>query len=237
MPASTVKVHVRNQETVIPDGVFIYSRTDLKGRITEANLAFAEISGYPVEEMIGKPHNLVRHPDMPREAFADLWRNLEKGRPWQAVVKNRRKDGGFYWVIANASPVREHGQIVGYQSIRFRPSREQIRAAEDAYRRVREGDRNLSIVDGRAVTRRAPWLVLATAWTTHLRLGLALTLVAAVLGSAALLTGTAYPVLRPLALAAFGLSALAALSGFFRIDRRFHRELRATVDYLESVLT
>ncbi|MGB6870506.1 MAG: PAS domain-containing methyl-accepting chemotaxis protein [Acidobacteriaceae bacterium] len=237
MPASTVKVHVTNQETVIPDGVFIYSRTDLKGRITEANPAFAEISGYPVEEMLGKPHNLVRHPDMPREAFADLWRNLEKGRPWQAVVKNRRKDGGFYWVIANASPVREHGQIVGYQSIRFRPSREQIRAAEDAYRRVREGDRNLSIIDGRAVTRRARWLVLATAWTTHLRLGLALTLVAAVLGSAVLLTGAAYPVLRPFALAAFGLSALAALSGFFRTDRRFHRELRATVDYLESILT
>jgi aerotaxis receptor len=237
MPASTVRVQVTNQETVIPDGVFIYSRTDLKGRITEANPAFAQISGYPVEAMLGKPHNLVRHPDMPREAFADLWSNLQKGRPWQGVVKNRRSDGGFYWVLANASPVRENGQIVGYQSIRFKPSREQIRGAEEAYRRIREGDRSLAIVDGRAVSPRARRWEVALGWTTQLRLGMILALVAAITGSAALLTGTAYPLLRPFALSAFGLSALAALSGFFFVDRRIHREMNATVDYLETVLT
>jgi aerotaxis receptor len=237
MPASTVSVHVTQQETIVPDGVFIYSRTDLKGRITEANPAFARISGYSIEEMIGKPHNLVRHPDMPREAFADLWRNLQQGRPWQAVVKNRRSDGGFYWVIANASPVRENGQIVGYQSIRFKPSRDQILASEEAYRRVREGDRSLAIVDGRAVVRRARWVELATGWSTHLRLDMLFALLAALAGSAALLVGSAYPVLRPLALTIFGLSALAALSGFFRVDRRIHRELDAMVEYLETVLT
>lgn len=237
MPASTVRVQVTNQETVIPDGVFIYSRTDLKGRITEANPAFAQISGYPVEAMLGKPHNLVRHPDMPREAFADLWRNLQRGRPWQAIVKNRRSDGGFYWVLANASPVRENGQIVGYQSIRFKPTREQIYAAEEAYRRIREGDRSLAIVDGRAVSPRARRVEAAFGWTTQLRLGMILALIAAITGSAAILDGAAHPVLRPLTLSAFGLSALFALSGFFLVDRRIHRELKATVDYLETVLT
>jgi aerotaxis receptor len=237
MPASTVHVLTTQHETLVPDGVFIYSRTDLKGRITEANPAFAEISGYPAEHMLGKPHNLVRHPDMPREAFADLWRNLQKGRPWQGIVKNRRKDGGYYWVIANASPVRESGQIVGYQSIRFKPSREQIHAAEEAYRRIREGDRSLSIVDGRAVSRRGHWAGVAFGWTGQLRMGMILTLFAAVTGSSGLLRGAAYPLLRPLALAALGMSAVAALLGFFTIDRRFRHELNATVNYLETVLT
>jgi aerotaxis receptor len=112
MAASTVKVHVTNVETPVPEGVFICSQTDLKGRITEANAAFSEISGYQAEEMIGEPHNLVRHPDMPREAFADMWRSLQAGRPWRGLVKNRRKDGGFYWVVANVSPVRESGRGV-----------------------------------------------------------------------------------------------------------------------------
>jgi aerotaxis receptor len=89
MAAST---HVTGRETLVPENVFIYSRTDEKGRITEANQAFADLSGYAVDEMIGKPHNLVRHPDMPKEAFADMWTSLKASRPWQGVVKNRRKD-------------------------------------------------------------------------------------------------------------------------------------------------
>ena len=97
-------------ETVIPANVFIYSRTDLKGRITEANPAFAEISGFLREEMIGEAHNIVRHPDMPEAAFEDMWCTLKAGMPWRGIVKNRRKDGGFYWVEANVSPVREQGQ-------------------------------------------------------------------------------------------------------------------------------
>ncbi|HEX3662185.1 MAG TPA: methyl-accepting chemotaxis protein [Acidobacteriaceae bacterium] len=237
MPASTVRVNVNNHETILPDNVFIYSRTDLKGRITEANPAFAEISGYTVEEMLGKPHNMVRHPDMPREAFADMWSNLQKGRPWQAIVKNRRSDGGFYWVIANASPIRENGQVVGFQSIRFKPSRDQIRAAEDAYRRIREGDRSLAVVDGRAVARRARWAELAMGCTTQLRLSMVLAVAAAVCGYGVLLGGAAYPFLRPLAETAFALSALAALAGFFFAERHLHRDLEATIGYLETILT
>ncbi|WP_300449554.1 methyl-accepting chemotaxis protein [Accumulibacter sp.] len=146
---------VNQVETVLPDNEFIYSRTDLKGIIVEANEAFAKVSGFTREEMIGQPHNLVRHPDMPEEAFADLWRDLKAGRPWCGVVKNRRQDGGFYWVLANVSPVRERGQVVGYQSVRSRPSREEIEAAAAAYKRIRSGDKSLGIDHGRIADRRA----------------------------------------------------------------------------------
>ena len=146
---------VSNLETVLPDNEFIYSRTDSKGVIVEANEAFAKVSGFTREEMIGQPHNLVRHPDMPEEAFADLWRDLKAGRPWCGIVKNRRKDGGFYWVVANVSPVREGGQIVGYQSVRSRPSRTEIATADAAYKQSREGDKSTRVEHGRVVDRRA----------------------------------------------------------------------------------
>jgi len=146
---------VNNAETLLPENEFIYSRTDLKGVIVEANDAFAKISGFAREEMIGQPHNLVRHPDMPEAAFADLWRDLKAGRPWRGVVKNRRKDGGFYWVIANVSPVRENGQTVGYQSVRSRPGRDEIAAAEAAYKKLQQGSKGLLIEHGRAVSRNA----------------------------------------------------------------------------------
>ncbi len=151
------KVTPTNVETVLPDGVFIYSRTDLKSYIVEANQAFADICGYKQEEMVGQPHNLVRHPDMPKEAFADLWHSLKAGRPWRGVIKNLRKDGGYYWVVANASPVRENGQIVGYQSVRTRPTRDEIEAATDAYRRIKQGDSRLAIENGRVIVKRAAW--------------------------------------------------------------------------------
>jgi aerotaxis receptor len=142
---------VTNVETILPDKQFIYSRTDLKGVITEANQAFCDVSGYTREEMVGQPHNMVRHPDMPEAAFKDMWADLKIGRPWRGIVKNRRKDGGFYWVVANASPVRENGQIVGYQSVRSRPSREEIEAATAAYEKINRGNTALIIIHGHAV--------------------------------------------------------------------------------------
>ena len=235
MAASTVKVHTTNVETFVPEGVYIYSQTDLKGRITEANTAFAEISGYPVDEMIGKAHNLVRHPDMPREAFADLWTSLNAGRPWQGVVKNRRKDGGFYWVIANASPVREDGKIVGYQSIRFKPTREQIAGATEAYRRIREGDRSLKVVEGRAVRVRSAWLRWAAA-VMHIGAGLTLAIAASVLGFAILFAAGPHPALVHVGEAVFGFSALAALFGLAWTLPRQRRDLKAVETYLDSVL-
>lgn len=153
---------VTNVETVIPEGEFIYSRTDLKGVITEANQVFASISGFAREDMIGQPHNIVRHPDMPEAAFDDMWRDLKEGRPWRGVVKNRRSDGGYYWVVANASPVREDGRVIGYQSVRSKPSRDEILAADAAYAKVRSGDTSVMIRHGRIVKKHSglvTWLL------------------------------------------------------------------------------
>jgi aerotaxis receptor len=231
--------HVTNVETVIPDDEFIFSQTDLKGRITEANPVFARISGYSIEEMLGEPHNLVRHPDMPKEAFADLWKSLKAGRPWRGIVKNRRKDGGFYWVVANVSPVRENGQLVGYQSLRLRPSRDEIRAAEAAYRRIRNGDQSLRIENGQALPVRSPWSERLRSTDTQLLLVAA----AAVLSGAAGLGAELLPdvfvhsFLRFAALALFLAGIGAGLLASFRIipQSRSHRtRLR---DYIDSILS
>ena len=113
---------ITQQEYLLPDGMTIVSRTDLKGRITYVNPDFLVASGFDESELIGKAHNLVRHPDMPEEAFADLWATLQAGRPWTGFVKNRRKNGDFYWVCANATPILENGQVTGYLSVRTRPT-------------------------------------------------------------------------------------------------------------------
>ncbi|MGB7135524.1 MAG: PAS domain-containing methyl-accepting chemotaxis protein [Acidobacteriaceae bacterium] len=237
MAASTVKVHTTNTETVVPEGAYIYSRTDLQGRITEANDAFAEISGYRAEDMVGKAHNLVRHPDMPREAFADMWHSLQAGRPWQAVVKNRRSDGGFYWVLANASPVREQGRVVGYQSIRFRPTREQVAAAGEAYRGIREGDRSLKIVEGRVVRVRSSWLSRLAGSSAQLAASLGLALVACAAGLPGLLASGSDSLLTHTAEAAFGLSAAAALVALLYALPKQTRDSRTLQSYLDGVLS
>lgn len=137
------------------EGAMLASQTDLKGIITYCNPDFIKASGFEEDELIGEPHNLVRHPDMPPEAFADMWRTLQAGKPWSGVVKNRRKNGGFYWVAANATPIAEDGKITGYMSVRRKPSIEQIRAAEAVYREMREGRCPLRISEGALVRKGA----------------------------------------------------------------------------------
>jgi aerotaxis receptor len=139
---------VTSVETLLPENLFIYSTTDLKGVITSVNDAFVDISGFTRDELVGKPHNIVRHPEMPADAFADLWRDLKAGQPWCGLVKNRRKDGGFYWVEANVSPIRENGTVVGYGSVRRRPSRPAVQAAEAFYARLRQGNGRLGVLHG-----------------------------------------------------------------------------------------
>ncbi|BAK76827.1 methyl-accepting chemotaxis sensory transducer with PAS sensor [Pseudogulbenkiania sp. NH8B] len=117
----------------------VVSKTDLKGIITYANPSFLEISGFAKEELVGKSHNIVRHPDMPPAAFADLWRTIQADRPWRGLVKNRRKDGGYYWVDAYVTPITENGRKVGYMSVRSAPSREDVARAEQLYRAVSAG--------------------------------------------------------------------------------------------------
>ena len=117
---------VTNVEYELRDGSSIVSKTDLKGLITYVNPDFIEASGFTEKELIGQPHNMVRHPDMPEEAFADLWVTLKAGRPWTGIVKNRCKNGDHYWVIANVTPIFDSGSIVGYMSVRSKPTREVI---------------------------------------------------------------------------------------------------------------
>jgi aerotaxis receptor len=135
---------VTEREVLIAEHRTIVSTTDLKGRITYANPYFVEVSGFALEELIGAPQNIVRHPSMPTQAFADLWSTVKAGRPWTGMVKNRCKNGDFYWVMANVTPVVEHGQVVGYMSVRTRPSGEQVAAAEGLYRTL--GDARAGIV-------------------------------------------------------------------------------------------
>ncbi|MBI1395239.1 MAG: PAS domain-containing protein [Betaproteobacteria bacterium] len=121
----------------------IVSRTDVKGKITYVNPAFLEISGFAEDELIGKPHNVVRHPDMPPEAFEDLWATLRSGHPWRGLVKNRCKNGDYYWVDAYVSPLTENGETVGYMSVRTAPSVDRKRTAERLYAAIRDGRERL----------------------------------------------------------------------------------------------
>jgi aerotaxis receptor len=130
---------VTQREYELPDGATLMSTTDAQSHITYANAVFIEASGFSHPEVMGQPHNLVRHPDMPKEAFADMWATLKGGEPWTALVKNRRKNGDHYWVRANATPVIRQGQVTGYMSVRTKPTRAEIEAAESLYRDFREG--------------------------------------------------------------------------------------------------
>jgi aerotaxis receptor len=115
----------------------LVSVTDLKGRIVYCNPWFVAVSGYEHGELMGQPHNLVRHPDMPEEAFRDMWATIGSGQPWRGMVKNRRKNGDYYWVDANATPIRREGNIVGYLSVRTAPKAHQVEQAEALYARMR----------------------------------------------------------------------------------------------------
>jgi aerotaxis receptor len=116
----------------------LVSTTDLKGRITYCNPAFITVSGYSREELVGQPHNMIRHPDMPEEAFRDMWATISAGFPWSAMVKNRRKNGSYYWVKANVTPLMENDRPTGYMSVRTCPSRQEIESATHLYARMRE---------------------------------------------------------------------------------------------------
>jgi len=130
---------VTQREFVFNDDATLMSTTDLSSHITYANDAFIEVSGFTPEEVNGQPHNMVRHPDMPPEAFADMWHTLKQGQPWSALVKNRRKNGDHYWVRANAVPVVREGCVRGYMSVRTKPSAAEVQQAETLYRDFREG--------------------------------------------------------------------------------------------------
>ena len=130
---------VTQRERTFPADERLISTTDMDSRITYCNDAFVEISGFSREELIGQPHNLVRHPDMPPAVFGHMWDTIRQGRPWMGIVKNRAKNGDFYWVSAYVTPVYEGGRMVGYESVRSLPTQAQKQRAERLYARLREG--------------------------------------------------------------------------------------------------
>jgi aerotaxis receptor len=135
--------------------LMLVSSTNLSSHITYCNPAFIEASGYSYHELMGQPHNLIRHPHMPEEAFRDMWETLARGKPWTGLVKNRRKNGDFYWVKANATPMINNGRISGYLSVRTKPTREQIKAAEALYLEMRDNvranDHSIRLDEGQVI--------------------------------------------------------------------------------------
>lgn len=164
---STVEITFKENEVLL-------STTDTKSRIKYANDHFCRVAGYSLEEMIGKPHNLVRHPDMPKQAFEDLWAHLKAGKSWMGPVKNRCKNGAYYWVNAYVMPIKdENGTIVEYQSVRTKPDRNVIERAEVVYGKLRRGE-SLNLNNSqRDTTLYLQWIMLLTTFVTLL--GLALT--------------------------------------------------------------
>ncbi len=129
---------VTTTEYPVTDETLIVSQTDTKGKLTFFNDDFIAAAGFTADELMGQPHNIIRHPDMPPEAFENLWDTLKAGKPWVGAVKNRRKNGDFYWVLATASPIRQNGHVTGYTSVRTRLPADQRKEAEEVYAAIRE---------------------------------------------------------------------------------------------------
>lgn len=148
---------VTQREYEFADNQLLISRTDLRGNITYANPAFIEVSGFDLGELIGQEHNLVRHPDMPEAAYADFWATIKSGGIWSGIVKNRRKNGDHYWVRANVVPIREGDRVIGYGSMRIKPSRQEIEFAEKVYSSINRGESRYAVKGGQILRRNVPF--------------------------------------------------------------------------------
>ncbi|MBI2383595.1 MAG: PAS domain-containing protein [Gammaproteobacteria bacterium] len=220
---------VTGKELPLRDGTTIVSKTDPRGIITYVNRDFVEVSGYSEAELIGQPHNLIRHPDMPPEAFADLWRTLKAGRPWIGLVKNRRKNGDHYWVEAQATPFYENGQVAGFMSVRKKPTREQVAEAERVYAAFRgNAAAGLAIEQG-SVVRRGGLRRFAVPRQLSIRASIAglIALNAAVAVAATALEYLGFGLGTQVAVAGLGLAAMAAVG--YRLLGRIDGTLGAAV--------
>lgn len=209
--------YVSQLNTPLDDDTTLMSTTDLESYITHANDTFVQVSGYQLNELLAQPHNLVRHPDMPKAAFADMWYTLKQGEPWSGIVKNRRKNGDHYWVRANAVPMIRKGRVTGYMSIRTRATDDEIAAVEPLYQALNEGRCSKRIHKGLVVRQgllgKLPampvrWRVRSIMGLMVVMLALALALFgtdaswqALLLGALAMLAGTAlfeWQIVRPI---------------------------------------
>jgi aerotaxis receptor len=150
-----INLPVTNREYFVQDRETIVSKTDLNGNISYVNQDFIRINGYSEEELLGAPQNILRHPDMPEEVFADFWQTLKAGKTWTGLVKNRCKNGDHYWIEAIAGPLIKNSKVIGYTSIRGKPDREQVRLTEAAYRAIKAGNSGLTVRAGQVVQRSA----------------------------------------------------------------------------------
>ncbi len=222
---------VTQHEYLLPDDATLMSTTDTQSYITYANSAFIKSSGFSEADLMGQPHNHIRHPDMPPEAFADMWFTLRQGESWTGLVKNRRKNGDHYWVRANVTPVYRHEELTGYISVRNVPTRDEVNAAEQLYQAVNEKRAGtLRFFKGLVV--RGKWLSplsllqkISVAWRLALPL-LAFTLVT---------------LLLPLADLPFGLHALmtiaaAGVAGWF-MHVQVARPLKIIVSQMQKIVS
>jgi len=201
---------VTQNEFLLDDGKTIVSTTDLQGNINYANPYFIEVSGFTEEELLGAPQNIVRHPDMPVEAFADLWATIRAGMPWSGLVKNRCKNGDYYWVLANVTPVIENGEPVGYMSVRTKPSREQVNQAAELYREFKNGNpRKVRLVNGRV---QHSGVLAALASLTHLSVARHIGINCAWLSAALIVFAVAFWNLEGVGAMRGAMTAAAALS-------------------------
>ena len=221
---------VTQREHPMADGETLVSTTDLDSIITYCNPAFIRISGFSKQELIGQPHNIVRHPDMPQEAYRDMWATIKAGQTWSACVKNRCKNGDHYWVLANVTPILRDGRAVGYMSVRTKPSAEQVQQAQALYATMQQEaaeQRRETVLEGARVVR--------TGWRSALqrasRFGL----------RGRIMTAVLLPALAGVPLAAMNLSALGssvALAGLFAVAAALGWWLISTIrDPLQEVAT
>ena len=214
---------VTNNEVSMKVGAILVTRTDLAGVITFVNDDFVEISGYSRNELIGASHNIVRHPDMPVGVFEEMWGTLKKGNPWHRLIKNRTKSGDFYWVSANVMPVFENAQIVSYMSVRHVPTRDEINAADQLYRKVNTNQATLHSSGLSALCKSIQEISIAK------KLTFAATL---------LLAPNAYLMVEAFNNADYGLVAATAVAAMFssvivyRVSKDIHSALELSIDQL-----
>ena len=151
LPVSTI-------ERDFPSSQRLISATDPSGRIMYCNDEFVSVSGYTREELIGSPHNLVRHPDMPVPVFELMWGYLKAGKSWMGIVKNRCKNGDFYWVNAYVTPIFDNGKVIGYESVRVKPTASQVARASLLYERLKAGKPAIKLFDRVGFWLRETWL-------------------------------------------------------------------------------
>ncbi len=180
---------VTQRELDYDQDLTLMSVTDTQSHIRYANAAFTQLSGFDYEELVGQPHNLVRHPDMPPEAFADMWESLKDGRPWSGLVKNRSKNGDHYWVRANVAPMVRRGQVTGYISVRTKPARDEIAAAEKLYADFRQGRAGARRFRRGLIVRTGVWAFLSLLQRISVAARIHLALAFVVLGQLGLLAG------------------------------------------------